>query len=160
MMRKAANIYWLGVKELRSFLRRFRSAGIGGLCIFAGRHLAGAKQFAGAYIMPRSRSSMRTTRSSRAESLMRSFRRCSSCPADRRAGYHSCNEQRKIYLRDRYSAELRTVCSGRTPTRASDQRRCDRDDAGGAWLRLCAADHHHRDSGFPLPCGGSERHRR
>jgi ABC-2 type transport system permease protein len=47
---------------------------------------------------------------------MRFFRRCSSAAADRRAGYHSLDEQGAIHLRDRHPAELRAVCSGGTPS--------------------------------------------
>ena len=47
-MRKAANIYWLGVKELRSFLHDFVLLGLVVYAFSLRRDLAGQKQFAGA----------------------------------------------------------------------------------------------------------------
>ena len=46
-MRTLANIFWLGTKELRSFLSDFVLLGLVVYCLFACHYRAGAKQFAG-----------------------------------------------------------------------------------------------------------------
>ena len=77
-MRKLANIFWLGTKELRSFFARLRAARTGRLRVLARRHHAGAEQFAGAAQRLDRASSTRTIRSSRAGSRTRSCRPISS----------------------------------------------------------------------------------
>ena len=47
-MRKAANIYWLGIKELRSFLHDFVLLGLVVYAFSLADDHAGAEQFAGA----------------------------------------------------------------------------------------------------------------
>ena len=46
-MRKASNIYWLGVKELRSFLRDYVLLGLVFYALLLRREHAGAQLFAG-----------------------------------------------------------------------------------------------------------------
>ncbi len=156
MMRKAANIYWLGVKELRSFLGDFVLLGLvayafslavalqarsnsqelnnASIAIVDEDHSELSRQIAHAFFPPLFQ-------------LPRLIAEQDIIPA--------MNAGKFTFVID-IPPELRTVRSGGTPARASGQRRCDRDDTGGPWLGLCAADHHHRDSGFPLACGGSK----
>ena len=47
-MRKAENIFWLGIKELRSFMHDFVLLGFVIYAFSSGGHHAGAEQLAGA----------------------------------------------------------------------------------------------------------------
>ena len=74
---------------------------------------------------------------------------------DRREGHRPADEQRdatpsSIDIPPNFQRDVLAP----TPARAPDRRRCDRDGAGGPRVRLCAADRHDRDRGFPLRCGG------
>ena len=84
-MRTLANIFWLGTKELRSFLQRFRAARACRLCVLAGDHRAGAKQLAGSaqcVDRHRRRGPFRTVAPDRARLLAALF---PDAAADRRA---------------------------------------------------------------------------
>ena len=48
-MRAISNIFWLGTKELRSFMRDYVLLGAGHLLLLARHHRAGAEQFAGVH---------------------------------------------------------------------------------------------------------------
>ena len=151
---RSANIYWLGIKELRSFLRDFVLLGLVVYAFSLAVIAAGAKQFAGGaqrLDRHRRRGPFRAFAPDRPGVPAALF---PAAAADRRTGHHAGDEQRKVYVRGGYPAEFRARCPGRPPTRDPDQCRCDGDGAGRPRLRLCAADHHDRDRRFPLPCGG------
>ena len=153
-MRKAANIFWLGIKELRSFLHDYVLLG---LVIYA---------FSLAVIMQARSNSQELHNASIAivdEDHSELSRRIAHAflpplfqapqPIAERDVVPLMNKG-KIHLRGRYPAELRTGCAGRTPAGDPGRRRRHRDGAGGSRVRLRAADHHHRDSGLSLPFGG------
>ena len=78
-MRKIANIFWLGIKELRSFLHDYVLLGLVIYAFSLGRDHVRRRAIRRNCITRRSRSSTRIIPSSRAESPMHSCRLYSSC---------------------------------------------------------------------------------
>ena len=159
-MRKIANIFWLGTKELRSFLHDYVLLGLVvyafSLAIIA-QAQSNSQELHNASIGIRRRGSFRAVAPDRACVPAALF---PGAAADRRARHRAADERGQVHLRGRHSAEFRARCPRRTPARDSGRRRRDRDGAGGARVRLCAADHHHRDRRLLSRAGGTRRCRR
>ena len=149
-MRKAANIYWLGVKELRSFLHDYVLLG---LVVYA---------FSLAVIMQARSNSQELHNASIAivdedhSELSRRIAHAFLPPLFQPPQLIAERDIVPLMNKGKYTFVIdippnfeRDVLGGRQPG-APDRRRCDRDGAGRSRVRLRAADRHHRDQGFPL----------
>ena len=153
-MRKAANIYWLGVKELRSFLHDYVLLG---LVVYS---------FSLAVIMQARSNSQELHNASLAivdedhSELSRRIAHAFLPPLFQPPQLIAERDIVPLMNKGEYTfvidipAKLSARRPRRTPPRAANRRRRDRDGAGGARVRLCAADRHDRDHGLPLPFGG------
>ena len=160
-MRKLANIFWLGTKELRSF---FRDLVLLGLVIYSfslADHRPGAEQLPGSCTTPRSASSTRTIPNCRAASPARFCRPISSRRSRSRERDidRLMNTGSYTFIIDIPPHFERDVLGGRKPAPAGQCRR-DRHGAGGHRLRLRAADRPDRDRQFRHARRGRIRRRR
>ena len=145
-MRSLANIFWLGTKELRSFLHDFVLLGLViyafSLAVIMRRHGAIRRNCT----TRRSPSSTRTIPSCRAASRTRFCRPISAAAArsPTRDIVPLMNAGKFTFVIDIPPNFERDVLGGRQPGTA-DRCRRHRDGAGRPRLRLRPADHHYRD---------------
>ena len=155
------NIFWLGTKELRSFLHDYRAARAGRLRLLAGDRQRRRAAIRRSCTTPRSPSSTRTIRRCRAASCTRSCRRCSSrrSPSRSRDIVPLMNAGHYTFVVDIPPHFERDVLAGRSPALQIDVDATAMVQAG-LGSGYAAADHRHRDRATFSPTPRASRRRR
>ena len=145
MFRTWSNIFWLGTKELRSFLHDYTLIG---LVIYA---------FSLAVIMSANSASQELHNASIAfadedhSELSHRIAHAFLPPLFQPPGILAVRDivpamnAGRVHVRGRHPALLRAGRAGRTRSGHPNRCRCDRDGAGRPGFRRCAADHRHRN---------------
>ena len=157
-----SNIFWLGTKELRSFLHDFVLVGFVvdafSLAVIA-QAQSNSQELHNASI-----AYVDEDHSELSRRIVRAFLPpYFQTPQRSPSAISPADERLEIYLRAGHPSELRTVCSRWPQPGDPAQRRRNRDGAGRARRRLCPADHHTEIQDFfrtPRPAAVAGQSRR